>query len=124
MNMIKSCSPKDFLDANGLAQFILPLAEAEVTTFEQLKACSDDFLAKMVGMKPLHVTKLQRAISSVKLDSPVPTVEKRLTTHAAENGGRKTYDLYEASDGFRGTFDEVSKYEAEMHKKKIADARK
>jgi hypothetical protein len=84
----------DFLVPHGLGQFVSKFHEQGIDSAEELKRCPDFFLVK-IGMKPAHIVKFRRAC----------TIGLKM-------------DLYEASDGFRGTFDEVK-----AHEQNLADAK-
>ena len=85
---------EELLQKHRLAHFTSRFRELEVTTIAALRDCSDSFLVDKVGLKDVHLRKLRRAIADY-LD-------------------KVAMGLFEAPDGFRGTFEEVLAHEIKI----------
>ena len=122
----------DFLESNGLRQFLALLLAKGIDTVGELHGCTDDFLIGAVGMKPAHVIKFRRALA--ELARPKEG-DDNLSVYEAADGFRGThaevlaheratlkhiyrFKLYECtSDGFRGSYEEVQAHENELKAK-------
>ena len=95
---------QDLLATSGLGTFRVKMHEHGVDSVEQLRACAGDdaFLREAVGMKPDHVLRTRKLLKEYQ--EPAEP--------AADATG--TYSLYEAPDGFRGTWDEVVAHEKKL----------
>jgi hypothetical protein len=86
------CAMEELLTANFLGNFVAPLRALGVCTVAELPGCTDAFLTGVLGMRPRSLAHFRRALESVGV-----------------------FGLYEADDGFRGTFEQVL-----AHEKKVA----
>ena len=91
-----------------------------VSSIDDMRKCTDSFLVS-IGMKPAHLIKFHRAL----VQEPDPKDDTPITANkpqANENELGLQRDLYEAPDGFRGTYDEVCMHEEEIKVAKASQA--
>ena len=77
-----------------------------VDKLEELHGCSDEYLATSIGMKKAQVLKFRRALTDAGLSNPELPV------------AGATYSIYEAEDGFRGSYQEVVDHEKKLEEAK------
>jgi hypothetical protein len=87
----------ELLVTHHLGQFVLNFHKHGVDSIKELKGCTDAFLTEQVGMKKAHILKFRRALKDADI---VPEVA--------------TYSVYEAADGFRGTYEDVLAHEQKL----------
>lgn len=70
----------EFLFEIGLGEFFFAFTQNGVSDYAGLKNCSDSFLTEKVGMKKIHVAKLQRAMKTAIINDGVsneaPIIQK------------------------------------------------
>ena len=92
-----------FLKEHTLGRFIHDLKTSGVASVADLRGLSEEFLVgDKVGMKKAHLIKFRRGLSALAAASP------------ADEADDEKFDLYEAADGFRGTYEQVLAHERSM----------
>lgn len=85
-----------------LGQFVLHFHNHGIDTIAELRGCTDGFLAEEMNMKKAHILKFRRALKDAG--------EKA----ALASGGKMS--VWEAVDGYRGTYEEVCAHEAKLER--------
>jgi hypothetical protein len=87
----------ELLESHLLGQFVLSFHKHGVDSINELKGCTDAFLTEQVGMKKAHILKFRRALKDADI---MPQIA--------------TFSVYEAVDGFRGTYEDVLAHEQKL----------